>query len=166
MTDLGTVAPDGERRRLRFERFYDAPPEELWSALTEPERLARWLAPGEIGETVRLEFEDDNVVTGRVLAFEPPRVLEYEWHYPGEDESVVRFELSPAESGGTVLVLEHRLLNEAQSIGYAAGWHAHLDVLDGAPSWNERFEELLPRYSEASASISASDLPRDRAIRS
>jgi uncharacterized protein YndB with AHSA1/START domain len=155
MTELGTLRPDGARRAVRFERRYDAPPAEVWSALTEPERLARWLAPAELephaGGVVAARF-DETTVTGRVLAWEPPSLLEYEWRFEGEPESVVRFELEP-DGDGTLLVLDHRLLAPEQAVGYGAGWHAHLDALrdlleGGSGSWDERFEALLPRYRE------------------
>jgi uncharacterized protein YndB with AHSA1/START domain len=35
---------EGDRCGIRFERRYDFTPEEVWSALTEPDRLTRWLA--------------------------------------------------------------------------------------------------------------------------
>jgi uncharacterized protein YndB with AHSA1/START domain len=168
--DLGTIVRDGDRWTLRFERSYDARREELWAALTEPERLARWLAPGGVADGVHLEFGPDDVVTGRLLAFEPPTLLEYEWRFAGEHESIVRFELHE-DGPGTRLVLEHRRLASGHGIGYAAGWHAYLEQLGGGETaWDDRFAELLPRYrassAAASASISTSDLPRERAMRS
>lgn len=41
----GDLRADGARRGVRFERLYKATAEELWSALTRPEQLARWLTP-------------------------------------------------------------------------------------------------------------------------
>jgi uncharacterized protein YndB with AHSA1/START domain len=159
-----------DRRTITFERRYDAPPAEVWSALTEPERLARWLAPAEIGDSVRIDFGND-VVTGRVLVRDEPHVLEYEWRFTGEEESVVRFELLAA-ADGTLLRLEHRRLAPEHALGYSAGWHAYLeDLLTGRRSpWDDRFAELLPLYRSgslsATASTSASDVPRERAMRS
>lgn len=151
MTELGTLRADGERCAVRFERLYDFTPDELWSALTDPTRLSRWLAlaevePGE-GGRVQLGFED-GVAEGRILMWDESRVLEYEWRFPGEDESVVRFELHPRDAG-TLLVLDHRGLGRPSGAGYAAGWHAHLDALAGEidfTAWSDRFEELLPAY--------------------
>ncbi|HKT43741.1 MAG TPA: SRPBCC family protein [Gaiellaceae bacterium] len=157
MSALGTIAPDGERRRIRFERHFDAPIAGVWSALTDPERLARWLAPASFADgAVRLEFDAENVVTGALLASDPPRLLEYEWRFPGETESVVRFELFE-DGDATMLVLEHRLLGAGQAVGYGAGWHAHLDGLadelaSTSGSWDERFAEWLPRYRALAAS--------------
>jgi uncharacterized protein YndB with AHSA1/START domain len=156
MTDFGDITPDGDRRTIRFERRYDASPDDVWSALTDSGRLERWLAPGTIeprqGGAVEISFDDGGRVGGVVLRWEPPALLEYEWHFTGEAESVVRFELS-ADGDGTRLVLDHRLLQADQAPGYGAGWHAHLDALSdllvgGSGSWNERFAALLPRYKD------------------
>lgn len=150
----GTIEADGDRRRLRFERRLDASIDDVWAALTEPERLARWLAPASFGGgCVRIDFGGD-VVTGSVLASEPPHLLEYEWRFPGETESIVRIELL-ADEEATLLVLEHRRLGVDQAAGYAAGWHAHLDRLaDAASSWDERFQQWLPHYRAAASAIS------------
>jgi len=148
----GELRNDDDRCAVRFQRLYDFTPEELWSALTDPQRLHRWLAEaprveGGVGGHVTIAF-DDGTTEGRILTWDEPRVLEYKWRFPGEDESVVRFELQPQEYG-TLLVLDHRRLGRTSGAGYAAGWHAHLDALAGAiqlEAWQRRFEELLPDY--------------------
>jgi uncharacterized protein YndB with AHSA1/START domain len=154
----GEVRDDGDRRAVRFERVLDATADEVWEALVEPDRLRRWLGDATIdarpGGTIDIRFGDDTAgrVTGAIRVFDPPRVLEYEWRFAGEAESVVRFELS-AGAAGTTLVVDHRRLGPEAATGYAAGWHAHLDLLaeqlaGGVRSdWQERFEELLPAYA-------------------
>jgi uncharacterized protein YndB with AHSA1/START domain len=154
----GVLRIDGERRGVRFERRYDATPAEVWSALTEPERLGRWLAAAELdlrvgGDYVlRFSEEDESQVTrGKVLALEPERLLELSWLYPGENDTVVRFELRP-DGDGTILVLDHRGLPAETAPGYGGGWHAHLDALEaqlgagGKPDWWGRYRELAPLY--------------------
>ena len=143
----GAVRIDGDRRAVRFERLYDATPEELWGALTLPEQLARWLAPAEfeprVGGRIVLRFEEDDVMHGEVLRFEPPRLLEYSWRE--QEESVVTFELRP-EGDRTRRVLEHRQLPATEAASFGAGWHAHLDSLEQALSWGRRYRKLLPEY--------------------
>ncbi len=159
MSELGALRADEGRRSIRFERRYAAPPDEVWDALIDPERLARWLAPGTIGEhEVELDFGEGGSVTGRVLRREPPTLLELEWRFPGEDESVVRFELA-RDGDGTRLVLEHRALDAGRAVGYGAGWHAHLEALrdlledrDGG-SWDDRFAAVLPAYRNAGSEL-------------
>lgn len=157
-TALGTLRDDGERCAVRFQRLYDFTAEELWAALTDPGRLGRWLAHAprfdrEVDGEVELVFGDrsgDQRASGRIVTWDEPRVLEYVWRFPGEDDSVVRFELHPRELG-TLLVLDHRQLGRAAGAGYGAGWHAHLDALGRLYAWSDeawtrRFEELLPDY--------------------
>ena len=150
--EVGALRSDDERCAVSFRRLYDFTAEELWSALTDPERVRRWLADaprfeGRVGGQVTLAF-DDGTTEGRILTWDEPHVLEYEWRFSGEEESVVRFELHPQEYG-TLLVLDHRRLGRTAGAGYAAGWHAHLDILLGAlelDAWQRRFDELLPTY--------------------
>ena len=163
MEELGQLRDDDEYRAVRFERRYSASPEAVWAALTDPDKLRRWLAEAvrfdnKVGGAVDLRFGDepDQVAQGSILAYEQPRVLEYEWHWPGQMSSSVRFELT-ADSDGTLLVLDHRGLPRDAAIGYAAGWHAYLDRLaaqfgeDGA-TWDQRFADLLPKYRELATS--------------
>jgi uncharacterized protein YndB with AHSA1/START domain len=150
--EIGTLRNDDERCAVRFERLYDFTPAELWSAITDPDQLARWLAraevdPGEGGQ-ISLDFDGGATEGGRILTWDEPRVLEYEWRFSGEQESVVRFELHQREFG-TLLVLDHRRLGRSSGTGYAAGWHAHLDALaglQGLSEWQSRFDELMPTY--------------------
>ncbi len=167
MNELGVLRLEDDRRGVRFARHLAAPLDEVWDALTDPERRARWLAPGTIdataGGSVRLDFGEGGLVTGQVLACEPPTLLEFEWRFTGETESVVRLELSPA-GDGTLLVLDHRALAEQHAAGYSAGWHAylaslsdHLDSTDG--SWEERFAAALPEYRASAAALEEAPLP-------
>ena len=151
--EIGALRNDDERCAVRFERLYDFTPAELWSAITDPEQLSRWLARAEVvpgeGGRISLAFDDGGTTEGgRILTWEEPRLLEYEWRFAGEEESVVRFELLPQEFG-TLLVLDHRRLGRSSGMGYAAGWHAHLDALAGLhdlSDWQRRFDELVPTY--------------------
>jgi uncharacterized protein YndB with AHSA1/START domain len=161
----GVLRIDGERRGVRFERRYDASPAEVWSALTEPERLGRWLADAEldlrVGGAYVLRFSDEDesqITRGQVLALEPERLLELSWLYPGENDTVVRFELRP-DGDGTILVLDHRGLPTKAAPGYGGGWHAHLDSLEahlgagGEPDWWGRYQELAPLYEAQEAAL-------------
>jgi uncharacterized protein YndB with AHSA1/START domain len=111
---------------VRLTRRYDASPAEVWRALTEPESLARWLArpraldlsPGQVFE---LELPNDARIAGCVREVEPERVLEVDWRAPGEDGSIVRFELA-RDGGGTIVTLDHRLIVERLGMRYMARW--------------------------------------------
>jgi len=41
----GALRPDADCLAVRFERRYPATPAEVWNAVTQPERITRWLAP-------------------------------------------------------------------------------------------------------------------------
>ncbi len=156
--ELGTIVADGDTRTVTFERTLPFPPAEVWSALTEPERLGEWLAQAVLehreGGAVGFDFGEGGVCGGRVLVFDPPIALEYEWDFPNEDRSVVRWELRATDGErSTHLTLVHSLLGPDVVPGYGAGWHAHLDQLAGylagdVPEWVLLYTELRPRYDE------------------
>ena len=102
---------------LRFTRHYDASPAVVWAALTEPGSLARWLGP--------LAGSLD----GCVRASEAGRFLELDWEPPGEQPSVVCFELR-ANGAGTVLVLDHRRIDARRGMRTMRLWERHLEQLD------------------------------------
>jgi uncharacterized protein YndB with AHSA1/START domain len=143
---------------VRLERRLAATPEEIWPLLVDPEEVAIWLAEltiePRVGGAYTLSFENTaSVSSGHITAFAPPSLLEYRWYEGEAIESLVRFELRP-DDGATELVLTHTLLNSAAELHeYAAGWHAHLDLLAarlaGRPAdWDWlRFNELMAVYS-------------------
>ncbi len=158
--ELGALSVDGDRCSVHFERLYDATPEELWQALTDPAQLAGWLAEApsiepRAGGEFHLDFGEDDQMRGVIREIEPPRVLEYTW--PEAFESVVRFELHPRE-GGVMLVLDHRALPAEKAPSYGAGWHSHFDMLDahlagGSLDFMPRYEELRTAYEEQVATL-------------
>lgn len=163
----GQLRAEGDRCGVRFERRYDAKPDEIWSALTEPERLGRWLADVaelelRVGGRFLLRWHESDATQetdGTILALEPNRLLELNWTYPGEPDSVARFELQP-DGDGTVLILDHRGLPPGAIAGYGAGWHSHLDSLDahlhgGQADWSTRFQELGPAYEASARTLGA-----------
>jgi uncharacterized protein YndB with AHSA1/START domain len=119
---------------VRYTRYYRAAPDEVWAAVTEPDSLARWLAPtGDValrrGGPFELELEGGRM-KGRVRAVEPFRLLELDWIEADGPPSIVRFELS-SDGGGTVLVLDHRRIDARIGMRYMTRWRNHLDRLDG-----------------------------------
>ncbi len=76
---LGSLRSADGTGVVRIEDRYDTDIDELWSALTEPRRLARWIAEveGDLrpGGQFRARFTSGWQGTGRVEACEPPRRL-------------------------------------------------------------------------------------------
>lgn len=119
---------------VRYTRYYRAAPDEVWAAVTEPESLARWLAPtGELelrrGGRFQLEL-DGGTMKGRVRTVEPYRLLELDWVESDGPPSILRFELS-SDDGGTMLVLDHRRIDARIGMRYMTRWEVHLGRLDG-----------------------------------
>jgi uncharacterized protein YndB with AHSA1/START domain len=156
----------GDDRFVHLEREYDATPEELWAAWTEPARLARWLGTPTgalLGATepVRISMGDDadQEVEVEVLSADPPRLLELAWRFPGVTDSRLRVELVPVTASRTRVVVDHGGLGDSTT-GYGAGWQAFLDgnlasTLGDAASaaWDERFAEALPVWRERAAAL-------------
>ncbi|MBV8684693.1 MAG: SRPBCC domain-containing protein [Caulobacteraceae bacterium] len=123
---------------LKFERLLARPPEAVWNALVTPETMSRWLQARveiepRVGGKLKIQFAPaDHAMVSEVLAFDPPRRLEYTWpeSHAGGD-SVVRFDLEPHE-GGSRLVLTHVFRKDVDLADFASGWHWHLDALDRA----------------------------------
>jgi uncharacterized protein YndB with AHSA1/START domain len=154
MSDLaGVLRADGDQVGVRFERDYATSPDDLWAAITEQERVARWLdrVTGDLrpGGSVTVHFDDGDGAF-EIVRCEPKSVLEVRWLHD-EGSTVVRAEVGAGESGGSRLVLEHLALTAAQAPGYAAGWHWHLRALAAVlagrepESWDS-FDALHEQY--------------------
>lgn len=110
--EVGTGRLDaGEGRVVRLRRTYDAPIDEVWDALTSPERIGRWFLPisGDYRIGGRYQFEGN--AGGEILSCDRPNRLRVSWVY-GEvtspaDVSEVEVRLTPAGDGATTLELEH-----------------------------------------------------------
>jgi uncharacterized protein YndB with AHSA1/START domain len=79
---------------LVFEVDLEAPPEKVWRAIANPEIRDAWLGQPETG-------------VAEVAGIEAPERLDLVWPTP-EGESLVSFEISPAE-GGSHLTITHRV---------------------------------------------------------
>ncbi len=150
------------RWQLRFTRRLPQPPEKVWRAITEPEHLAAWF-PTTIegdraaGAKLHFVFPDDaaTAVDGEMLAYDPPRVLEFSWGgEPQGGPEVLRFELLP-DGPGTLLMFTDTFDELGKAARDGAGWHVCLDVLaehlDGKeerPSTSERWKKVHASYVE------------------
>jgi uncharacterized protein YndB with AHSA1/START domain len=119
---------------VRLTRYYRASPAEVWAALTDAGSIARWLAPvGGLdlspGGFIQLQVGSDVSLDAKVRAVESERLLELDWMVPGEEPSVVRFELRP-DGDGTVLALDHRLIDARFGMRAMGIWENHLTRLD------------------------------------
>ena len=92
-------------RALTAEQTYDATAEEVWNAITDPERLPRWFLPveGDLHEGGRYQLVGN--AGGTIERCDAPRTLAVTWEY-GEGVSWVEVDLTE-DDGATTLVLRH-----------------------------------------------------------
>ena len=93
-------------RSVLLRRGYPAPPEEVWDACTNPERIPRWFLPvsGELKLGGKYQFEGN--AGGEILRCEAPRLLRVSWIMGPGEPSYVELRLTP-DGASTVLELEH-----------------------------------------------------------
>jgi uncharacterized protein YndB with AHSA1/START domain len=94
------------------EVVFDSPPEEVWEALTEPERLEDWFANDvefDLEQGGVFRWEDGEVRRAVVEEVEPERRLAIRWWDPERDgagESGVTFTLEDVPDGTRLIVTE------------------------------------------------------------
>jgi len=170
---LGRLQSKGGKGIVRIEDRYDTDIDDLWSALTEPVRLARWLGKvdGDLkpGGSYRLFVETDGLETaGRIELCEPPRRLRVTSRETDESfkkgqgappfDEIVEVTLA-AEGEQTVLVAEVRGLPLDKIEYYGVGWQIHAENLATHIAGHERgdteprWDELLPAYRDLAAAV-------------
>ena len=164
---LGSLRSEDGKGVVRMEDRYDTDIGDLWSALTDPGRLARWY--GEVQGDLRLGGEFHAHITGagertgRVDACEPPRRLLLTMRdpdpQPGQpDEMVIEATLA-ADGGQTVLVVEERGVPLELLAAYGAGVQIHVENLAAHLAGRERgddearWNELIPAYRDLAAKV-------------
>jgi uncharacterized protein YndB with AHSA1/START domain len=151
----GTLLAAHGKGIVRMEDRYDTSIEDLWSALTDPQRLARWVAEvsGDFrpGGDLRASFTSSWEGAGRVDKCEPPRRLLLTLDPGHERETVIEAELF-AEGDQTRLVIEERGLPLTELAAHGAGWQVHVEdlaaYLEGRErvDWRQRWMEITPSY--------------------
>jgi uncharacterized protein YndB with AHSA1/START domain len=114
----------GEGVGVLMRRRYEATAEDLWEALTDPDRMRRWFLPLSGDLQVGGKFQLEGNAGGDILACEPPRMLRVTF---GGPSSVVEVRLTPAGEEATELELEHTVPIEMAGSGAGAffvgpGW--------------------------------------------
>src|SRR5208283_2007932 len=168
---LGSLRSADGSGIVRVEDRFDTDIDDLWSALTDPGRVARWYGrvEGDLrpGGGFRLYLESDGWDgTGRVEACEPPRRLlvttresDESWQKgrgaPPFDEAIEA--TLTADGDQTILVIQVRGLPLDKIAFYGAGWQIHAEDLAGYLAGRERddnekrWDELVPAYQDLTA---------------
>lgn len=124
-------------------------PAAVWSALTEPASIARWLGEAltcDIRPRGELVVDHGDGIRSRseVIAAEPPHRLAMTWVFPDEPASDLTFTVR-AHDDGAVLELAHSVVAELAD-SYRVGWITHLTyleaVVDGKPLPASQFWKL------------------------
>jgi uncharacterized protein YndB with AHSA1/START domain len=169
---LGTLRSEDGRGVVRIEDRYDTDIDDLWSALIDPARLARWWGVVEGDLRVGGEFRSKNAdleSVGQVVECVPPRRLlvtnrESDESYeagvgvPPFDE-IIEATLT-VDGDQTVLVIEVTGMPLDKVAFYGAGWQIHAERLaaylaGGEPVDAEaRWDALVPPYLHLAATIS------------
>src|SRR5258708_24650698 len=161
---LGSLRSADGKGVVRMEDRFDTDIDDLWSALTDPRRLARWM--GEVEGDLRLGgefrarfFSSGWEGTGRVEACEPPRRLLLLTMQPGQpDEHFIEATLA-ADGDQTILVWEERGMPLDQLAAYGSGIQVHVEDLAAHLAGHERcaadarWNELLPAYQDLAANV-------------
>jgi uncharacterized protein YndB with AHSA1/START domain len=124
---------------VRREAVFGASSEEVWAALTDPERLADWFAndvelelrPG--GEGV-FRWDDGSVRIAEVDAVEEGRRFAFRWREEDGDATETQVELVLADiEGGTRVTVSERANAGVQATALAGEWSWGVQLLAALP---------------------------------
>ena len=161
---LGSLRSADGKGVVRMEDRFSSSIDDVWSALTDPSRLARWM--GEVEGDLRLGgefrfhfFASGSQGTGRVDACEPPRLLLLAMALGQPDEDVIEVTLA-ADRDQAVLVWEERGMPLDLLAAYGAGVQIHVEDLGAHLAGRERgdadarWNELQRAYKDLAANVS------------
>jgi len=108
--EVGTATTTaGEGRVVVLRRTYRADIEDVWDALTTPERIERWFLPVSGDFRVGGRFQTEGNAGGEILTCDAPSRLRVTWSMgEGNDGSEVEVRLSKAGADETLFELEHK----------------------------------------------------------
>jgi uncharacterized protein YndB with AHSA1/START domain len=153
--------------RLELTRAFVQPIEKVWDAITDPDRLRRWMGiewlgdagPLEAGARFDYRFANTDMETrGHVLVIDPPRVFEHSWFENIPPAAIIRWALEH-DGPGCVLTLTHTRGPPEDGPRTAAGWTQLFEALeaelDGHPpgsagggmeAWRRRRDEYAAAF--------------------
>lgn len=152
---------DDDRGAVRMEDVYDTGIDDLWSAVTDPERLARWLVEVDgdlrVGGQIQAKFTSSWTGLGRIDICDAPHRLLVTLSPGTADETVIEATLT-AEADQTRLVVEERGIPLGDLAGHGSGWQAHVEDLTsylagGQSEWHSRWIALTPDYEAIAADL-------------
>ena len=166
----------GEARTIRLRRTYDAPIDDVWDALTNPERISRWFLPISGDYRVGGSYQLEGNAGGRIVACERPNRLLVTWGFAemGGDAAMSELELrlTPDGDEATSFELVHTAIvpDDAWALfgpgAVGVGWdqgllglalHLRGGSVDDPTAWqlSEEGRAFATRSSEAWGAASA-----------
>lgn len=143
----------------RFDRHLKHSVQNVWSYLTENDKLVQWFSELQIedlraGGIIKFDMQNGTFLDIEIIEVEPYSVLEFTW-----DEDSVRFELHPETDGCHLVLIEKLNKMTDHTPRDLAGWHVCLDVisalLEGTTleSRQEEWKRWYEQYSQLTASF-------------
>lgn len=161
---LGSLGSADGTGVVRMADRFDTDIENVWSALTDPARLAYWY--GDVTGDLRLGGEYRAHVhasgwdgTGRIEACDPPRRLVVTGQDPDEPNEGVTEVTLAADGDQTIVVWEEHGMPLNLLAAYGAGIQIHVEDLGAHLAGRERCDagtrwgELSPAYEELAANV-------------
>ena len=154
---LGQVTEVPEGVRLQFRRSWPDPVEDVWAALTESDRMVRWIGTYEgeraVGGTGTFTMTHEEELVGEpmvIVECVPPHRLVVEW----QTDTGWRVQLDLTREGdSTVLLFTQLFPTGTEVVDYVLGWHWYVDKLDAEvsgrpapPHWDTFYAEVGPAY--------------------
>ena len=133
---------------LTVKRRLQAPPAKVFAAWTDPQKIVRWMGPGDFKGhhaesdpraggrfywAMKSPDGEDHEVSGtfREVVVDEKLVFTWAWKGTPDRQSLVTVLLKP-DGGGTMLTLIHeQFFDEAARDGHQKGWSGSLDKLEG-----------------------------------
>jgi uncharacterized protein YndB with AHSA1/START domain len=159
----GTLRSNGDGKgTVRMESLYATDAGDLWLALTQPNRLARWIADVKgdlrVGGSLSARFTSGWEGIGRVESCDPQRRLTVTMSPETADETLIDAVLA-IEQSGTRLIVEEQGIPLAEIGKHGAGWHTHIEDLarhlgeHDQLDWRSRWVELTPTYERRAEAL-------------
>ena len=144
MSARAKVAP---KPSLTLKRRLNAPPERVYAAWTDPEKLKRWFGPEQI-ETLRADADarvggrfrivmrgtdgEEHDVSGVYREVVPNEkiVFTWAWRSTPERESLVTVVIKPQGAGSLLTLVHEQFFDEAARDRHEHGWIGCLDKLE------------------------------------
>jgi uncharacterized protein YndB with AHSA1/START domain len=170
-TATGRLDQSGDGAAVVFERTFAAPIADVWAAVTESDRTARWIgtwrgdpATGSVQFRMTAEGDDVPESTYEIRRCEPPRLLAL---HAANDYGDWTLTLELSESAGVTTLRFSQLVDDPSTLeSVGAGWDYYLDRLVAAETggdvaaldWDRDYwPALQSHYAALTKQLAAAD---------